>query len=730
LHDVTSSTETRRFLRIPEVWLASLLGGLLVALLDGVWANKPAGPLPIYGLLAIGSVPVAVGIALVSGLIGSTGEIKTRFAGESPWLWPCAAVAWLIWLVLGARLSVFAMSTVSNANVAAGVMAVGGVVLAVLCFATVSAATQQLARRLGDRLTPAVGLCCAVVIAVGGLAGLIAKGETSGAGGPFALFGVLRRQELDLRAAALLLLWLAAGWLILSLFVQRVLRGWRSLPALGIAIVLGVVGCSRWNDAVAFSVRSSAPLSGKLLGALWKATDRDGDGQSAWFAGGDCDDSNEYVYSGAQDEPGNRLDEDCSGTDEQVMEMPEGKYPHGVPGTATGTPQAELPELRKDLNLLLLTVDTLRFDLGFMGNPRPLSKNLDQLAARSVVFDHAYSLASYTGKALGPMLIGRYPGENHRTFAHFDRFSTQNVFVQERLQKAGLRTVSVQGYWYFVEDQSGLVRGFDVVDQTAKPPTVKIEGDATVNSDKISDAALKQLQAVQDQRFFMWVHYVDPHADYVPHEGFDFGSKGRERYDGEVAFVDQQLGRILDFVQQGPLKDNTVIIMTSDHGEAFGEHGLYRHGFELWEELIRVPLIIHVPGIAPKRELARRSSIDLVPTMLELLGVPLPVVGAPDFLSGQSLVPDMVRPASEPSPSRPIFADLCAGPFNDERQALIEDDMKIITAMGRPVGIYDLAKDPGEKVNLLENAQVTADMKAKLASFRSRLKVVAPTRRD
>jgi hypothetical protein len=305
-------------------------------------------------------------------------------------------------------------------------MVCGTVALAALCFAAVTAATRWLAQRWGDGFTTPVGMSLAVVIAAGSLSALIATGETSGAGGPFALFGVLRRQELDLRAVSLLMLWLVGGWLALGLLVQRVLKGWRTLPALGLAILLGVVGGSRWNDAVALSVRSSAPLSGKLLGALWKASDRDGDGQSAWFAGGDCNDSNEYVYSGAQDEPGNRLDEDCSGSDEQVLEMPEGKDPRGAAGTTAA--RTELPALRKDLNLLLLTVDTLRFDLGFMGNPRPLSKNLDRLAAHSVVFDHAYSLASYTGKALGPMLIGRYPSENHRTFAHFDRFSTENVF--------------------------------------------------------------------------------------------------------------------------------------------------------------------------------------------------------------------------------------------------------------------------------------------------------------
>ncbi|HEX2879117.1 MAG TPA: sulfatase-like hydrolase/transferase, partial [Polyangiaceae bacterium] len=188
------------------------------------------------------------------------------------------------------------------------------------------------------------------------------------------------------------------------------------------------------------------------------------------------------------------------------------------------------------------------------------------------------------------------------------------------------------------------------------------------------------------------------------------------------------LGRLLDFVQQGSLKDKTAIIISSDHGEAFGEHGLYRHGFEVWEELIRVPLIVHVPGIAPKRETARRSLIDLAPTILDLLGVEHPVAGAADAFSGYSLLPDLVRPAGQPSPARPIFADLCAGPFNDERQALIEDDVKIITAMGRPVGIYDLAKDPGEKENLLGDAQQAAAMKAKLATFRSRLKVIKPTR--
>jgi arylsulfatase A-like enzyme len=711
-----------------DIALATLLAGMLIALLDGtLWAQSPAGPLTIYSLVAIYSVPMALTVAVASWVLGSGGEIKQRLVAQSPWLWPCCAVAWLGWLVLNAQVSVFCLASMTSASRAAAVMTFSLLASTAVCFALASAAARSLQRTLGTRLTPGGGLSMALIVAALGLTVLIAMGETSGAGGIMPLFGVLRRQELDLRATLLLFVWLIAGWSLLELRVRRATSPWHTVFGLILSLLVAGYGYTRWNDTVAFNVRSSAPLAGKLLNSFWKVTDRDRDGQSPLFAGGDCNDDNDAIYSGAQEEPGNLIDEDCSGSDQEVLEMPEGKSPPGTPQGGGGV-QGEAIELRKDLNLLFITVDTMRYDLGYMGNPRPLSKNMDQLASRSVVFERAYSVASYTGKAIGPILIGRYPSENHRTFAHFDRFSKENVFLQERLQKAGLRTVSVQGYWYFVEDQSGLARGFDVVDQTAKPPSVKIEGDATVNSDKISDAALKQLQAVQDQRFFMWVHYVDPHADYVPHEGFDFGSKGRDRYDGEIAFVDQQLGRLLDFVQQGSLKDKTAIIISSDHGEAFGEHGLYRHGFEVWEELIRVPLIVHVPGIAPKRETARRSLIDLAPTILDLLGVQHPAAGAADAMSGYSLLPDLVRPAGQPSPSRPIFADLCAGPFNDERQALIEDDIKIITAMGRPVGIYDLAVDPGEKENLIKDAARLAEMKAKLAAFRSRLRGVKPTR--
>src|SRR5690606_5122237 len=144
------------------------------------------------------------------------------------------------------------------------------------------------------------------------------------------------------------------------------------------------------------------------------------------------------------------------------------------PVPATSSEKQSSSELPGGANFLLLTIDTLRYDLGYSGahkNPK-LSPQLDQLAARSTVFKRAYSLDSYTSKSLGPMMIGRYPSETARTFEQFDRFPKTVPFVQERLKNAGIRTVSVQGYWYFFFKNYGFERGWDVLDSSAAPKVV------------------------------------------------------------------------------------------------------------------------------------------------------------------------------------------------------------------------------------------------------------------
>ena len=178
---------------------------------------------------------------------------------------------------------------------------------------------------------------------------------------------------------------------------------------------------------------------------------------------------------------------------------------------------------------MLITVDTLRIDLGFMGYQRPVSPNLDALAARSTVFDRAYSMASYTGKSVGPTMIGKYPSETFRDGAHFDTYFAENTFLAERLQDAGFHTMGVVSHWYF-KPKYGLAQGMDIWDMSAMPPDRRATSDSSVTSDALSDAAIRLLSnpANTSGRFFMWVHYFDPHANYVAAPGGAGLPHGRE----------------------------------------------------------------------------------------------------------------------------------------------------------------------------------------------------------
>jgi len=323
------------------------------------------------------------------------------------------------------------------------------------------------------------------------------------------------------------------------------------------------------------------------------------------------------------------------------------------------------------------------------------------------------------------VMIGRYGSETHRGWLHFNRFTREDVFVSERLQKAGIHTVSVQGHWYFFKNY-GMERGYDVIDSRATPADQPIEGDRSSNGDALSDRIIAELERpeLESQQFFLWSHYIDAHAEYVPHPEFDFGHRGRELYDGELAFVDHHFGRVLDALAKRPFAERTVVIVTSDHGEAFGEHGLYRHGFELWEELVRVPLIVYVPGVEPRRIAVRRGAIDIVPTILELFGLDTPPANETGALRGVSLLPDVLAPPGYAPKPRVVYIDMPAGPYNDSREAYIEDDMKVITSGPRALGLFDLKADPGEKKDLLDDTAKARPLLARAKAFRKTLEEV------
>jgi choline-sulfatase len=712
--------------------------GVAAAMLDAAWARSAveSSRAPAFALLVRFDAGLVAPIALVVGLATLALHLalepdRARSAGEilrglfprgrlaiSLGVGAVGAVIWATFVAHFARtvLTVPAGSETAGLTAAAFAFALALVTIFVALLA--GELLGHLAHGMGVAIDPYVSLPLGLSIALVLVATGVATGTTSGEGGWLGIWGVLKRPELDLRAPMVTL-----AMALSSYAAERLLRRAPPVLLLGIAFAPFMAtyqSAVRLGDApdVAAAIEQGAPLGQLSLRWFRRATDGDGDGYSPLFAGGDCDDHDPRVNPGARDVPGNGIDEDCSGADEPLTAP--------VLETA-GLPEAPRERIARDLNLILVTIDTLRADLGYAGNPKPVSPYLDALAAQSVVFDNSYSLASYTGKSVGPLLIGKYPSETHRNWAHFNRYSSEDKLVSERLQKAGIRTLAMHAHWYFAPG-FGLARGFDVWDTSAVPRlSADADPESIATGANLTDAAIRVLSKRDNTggRFFAWIHYIDPHTEYVHHpEAPDVGAGQRGAYNEEVWYTDHHLGRLLDFVERQPWGARTSIIVTSDHGEAFGEHHMIRHGVELWEELVRVPLLVYVPGVAPHHVSVRRSGIDLVPTILDIYRLAPPPRGDPsDFLSGRSLIDDIVLPEGYEPEERDILIDMPAGPNNDERRAFIHDGRKLYISNSVRYQLFELDTDPGE-TKPSDDKDLLGEARARYKAFRSGLREV------
>ena len=274
-------------------------------------------------------------------------------------------------------------------------------------------------------------------------------------------------------------------------------------------------------------------------------------------------------------------------------------------------------------NLLLITLDTVRADrLGAYGYAGVETPNLDRLASEGVRFAEAGSPVPLTLPAHATILSGLLPPRHGVRNNGAERFPEEPATLATRLAAAGYRTGAFIGA-FVLDRRFGLGRGFDRYDDEI-PRERAADLDAERPGRVVTDRALAWLSEKSEKPFFAWVHLYDAHAPYAPPEPFRTLYADRP-YDGEIAEVDAQVGRLLAELDRLGIAGRTVVVVVGDHGEALGEHGELTHGLLLYEPSLHVPLLLRAPGVLPTGWVVETpvSLVDLAPTLAGLLDCPL-----------------------------------------------------------------------------------------------------------
>jgi len=392
-------------------------------------------------------------------------------------------------------------------------------------------------------------------------------------------------------------------------------------------------------------------------------------------------------------------------------------------------------------NLVLYVVDTLRADyLGAYGHPAPTSPRLDGFARDGVLFEDAWAQASWTRSAMASVLTGLHV-QGHGVDREDRLLSPSAHTLTEALRAGGYRTGAFVAN-HLLGGRFGFDQGFDAWN----PATPSLYGAPAAD---LVRAALAWVDS-GPRPFFLYVHTMEPHAPYTPSDedlrpfavdGYRgptdtrsllrLGQLGtldpaglaflRSRYRGEVRQNDRAFGGLLDGLESRGLAGATAVVFTADHGEEFLEHGGTEHAKTLYQELVRVPLVVRLPG-GPKRgarERAPAQQIDLMPTLLSLAGLP------PGALPGRDLTLTLT---GQPPPELPPLL------FSEERFGVVDKlsiragDLKLIFnndgpalwRAGSHLELYDLARDPVEKVNLVARRPIAAVfLQRRLEAFRN-----------
>ncbi len=450
------------------------------------------------------------------------------------------------------------------------------------------------------------------------------------------------------------------------------------------------------HGAIAYAVNSS-PLVGRLLLMLPAYTDFDADRYGAFANGIDPDGFDHWRTPVGREIPNNGRD-DNGLLGDGVERVPETDWPSfGVPESLKGT----------DFNIAVITFDAVRADhLGCYGYKRKTSPNLDGYAERGTVFERAYSVGTGTMISIPTLFTGRYVstlqcdnltkgGLHHRTVAAEET-------LQEYLREKGFLTAG-----FYNTDYMNIVgQGWDIW----KVPKNKKASVKNATSEETTEEGLDFLKRHGDRRFFAWFHYYDPHDHYIRHAGIrSFGKSKKDLYDGEIAFADKHMGRLLDAIKH--LDRPTVIFVSADHGESLGEHGIAYHNLNFYDAIVHVPLILLFPGKSAARVASPVSLVDIFPTVRDLLG------DDPDpRLPGRSLLPYAMDGREDPE--REIYH---AAQFNQygvyySRRGLTKGRYRFfwdVVTGGEE--LYDIETDPKEAENRVGSLSgVAADMRYRL----------------
>jgi arylsulfatase A-like enzyme len=660
-------------------------------LANGAWIGAVAGA--IAGVLdatlaCLRGPALAVAFVVSCGLLALFGALLGVFAAM-----PAVALARAWAPVLAERTDVRAFGLVvlaalvgaAQVLVAIGRWAFGSeppLALVAVLVAAVVAAGLAMAGELEVRLRSRPRAQLLVLAVVLGVAMLLVRGLVDAGEG------------VDLRPFAVLAVFGLAA-LVLPLASPPP----RARPiAIGLAIVVvaaPAVLATRLDAR--FVAARHAPLSGLAARTLGRVLDLDADGFNPLFGEGDCAPWDGDVHPLGDEVPDNGRDDDCFAGDVDGASL------------AARTPVPLSPVRPEDpMHVVLVTIDTLRADrVGAYGYRRDTTPTIDRLAAEGALFERAYSSSPVTDRSLPTMLGGLYPSMYTEALdyeAH--ELADRRVLFPERLQAAGWRTVVVSSTEIILRDN--LDQGIDDLDLRSV-----MEKDAST----VSTRALEKLLAHADREprtpLFLWVHYYDPHGPYEPprtYRHWDDGGRATAenrsaRYDAEVAYVDDEMSRIVSMLKRLEMWDHTLFVVTSDHGEEFMDHGGWYHAEELYDESVRVPLIVRLPGGTPggRRIAETVGLVDLMPTLLELVDIP-----APGGIEGRSQAA-AIR-GTGPADAHPVFLEQWKHKTDIvQKIGVVDGRHKMILDLENQLfELYDVAEDPRERVNRYADDPETA----------------------